>query len=323
MLKNVRPTMVETTLPKQEASSPQSSAVTSAPLGSTMTVSVVLAAIALAAAFFGSDIPAWSWMYQLWMTNPDNSHGLLVPAFSSWLLWHRRNLISFPKVTVSNFAMITGIGLVVAAMLLRFLGIFSRTITYEAASVLPCVAGIILILFGWAGARWAWPAVAFLVFMIPLPGSIGGMLGGSLQSLATICSTFTLQTIGIPAVSEGNIIWLTEKPLGVAQACSGLRMMTSFFALASGVALVIERPLWERWLIILSAPLIAIASNVLRISATAIAYEFGNEKMAEMIFHDLAGWLMMPTGLLLLWAELFLMSKVFQIEEEANFYSRR
>ena len=149
------------------------------------------------------------------------------------------------------------------------------------------------------------------------------MLGGSLQSLATICSTFTLQTIGIPAVSEGNIIWLTEKPLGVAQACSGLRMMTSFFALASGVALVIERPLWERWLIILSAPLIAIASNVLRISATAIAYEFGNEKMAEMIFHDLAGWLMMPTGLLLLWAELFLMSKVFQIEEEANFYSRR
>ena len=147
--------------------------------------------------------------------------------------------------------------------------------------------------------------------MIPLPHAVGGLLSGVLQKIATICSTYLLQTIGIPAVSEGNVIWLTEKPLGVATACSGLRMLTSFFALSAGVSLVIERPIWEKCLVALSAPAIAIASNILRISATAIAYEFGNEKMAEAIFHDLAGWLMMPVGLLLLWVELLIVSKIF------------
>jgi exosortase/archaeosortase family protein len=106
------------------------------------------------------------------------------------------------------------------------------------------------------------------------------------------------------------------KPLGVAEACSGIRMLTTFFALAVGLALVVKRPIWQKCIIVLSAPMVAILANVLRITATALAYEFGNEKLADMIFHDLAGWLMMPAGLLMLWFEIFLLSKLFQIDEE-------
>ncbi len=246
--------------------------------------SISIGALVLVVSFFASDLSTWSWMYFLWMTSPDNSHGLLVPAFSAWLLWQRRGMISFPGPAVPLSAMAVGVGLLLGGVVFRFAGIYMRTITFEALSILPCCAGIVLILFGWIGARWAWPAVMFLVFMIPLPGSFGGALSSALQSIATISSTFLLQLIGVPAVSEGNIIFLTEKPLGVAQACSGLRMMTSFFALSTGVALVIDRPFWEKLLIIFSAPVIAIVSNVLRITATAIAYEFGNEKMAELFF---------------------------------------
>ena len=283
----------------------------------------IAAACVLVLAFFASDTRAWGWLYGQWTTNPDNSHGLLVPAFSAWLLWQRRDQFSFPGPPVSLAAILTGGGLILAGTLMRCVGIYTRTISYEAASILPCVAGIVFICLGWSGARWAWPSLMFLVFMLPIPAAVGGILSGALQTIATISSTFILQTIGIPAVSEGNIIWLTDKPLGVAQACSGLRMMTSFFALATGMALVIERPNWEKCLIILSAPMIAIVSNVLRISATAIAYEFGNEKMAELIFHDLAGWLMMPVGLLLLWGELFLFSKLFQKQEKKIYFVRR
>jgi len=52
---------------------------------------------------------------------------------------------------------------------------------------------------------------------------------------------------------------------------------------------------------------------------TAIAYEFGHDKMAEMIFHDLAGWLMMPVGLSLLWLVLQIISKLF-LEDESREY---
>ncbi len=281
-----------------------------------LSVGSILGICVLAITFFGSDIPAWGWMYGLWMTSPDNSHGILVPAFAIWLLWHRRNLFPSPMPPVSMSAVLMGGGLIVAATAIRCLGIYTRTITIEAVSVVPCIAGVVLLCGGWSVVRWSWPAVLFLFFMIPLPGVVGGLLSGVLQKIATISSTYLLQTIGIPAVSEGNVIWLTHKPLGVAQACSGLRMLTSFFALSAGVSLVIERPIWEKCLIAMSAPAIAIAANVLRISATAVAYEFGNEKMAELIFHDLAGWLMMPVGLLLLWAELYLVSLVFVENEE-------
>ena len=317
---------VETTR-KTSSEEPQKSASLFPGLGSVdfkLMSGTIFAAGVLLVTFFSSDSRAWGWLYDAWTTSPDNSHGLLVPAFSIWLLWRRRDKLSFPVPQVPREAVFLGVALVIGGLLLRCAGIYTRTISFEAISVLPSVAGIVLICFGWIGARWSWPAVMFLIFMIPIPGTLGGILSGALQSIATVSSTFILQTIGIPAVSEGNIIWLTEKPLGVAQACSGLRMMTSFFALAAGVALVIQRPIWEKCVILLSAPLIAIAANVLRISATAIAYEFGNEKMAELIFHDLAGWLMMPVGLLLLWAELFIISKVFQSDEDLTMhYARR
>lgn len=276
----------------------------------------MIGASAIAIAFFASDIRAWQFMYNSWMTSPDNSHGLLVPAFSAWLLWHRKDQLISSPATGSWSSIAVGIVLIGAGVAFRCFGIFTRHMTPEAGSLVPCLAGIVIICGGWNGIRWAWPSVLFLVFMIPLPPILGGMLSRGLQSVATLCSTYFLQTIGIPAISEGNVILLSDHSLGVAQACSGIRMLTSFFALAVGLSLVLNRPLWERLAIIASAPVIAIASNILRISATAIAYQYGNEKMAELIFHDLAGWLMMPIGLLLLWAELFVLSRV--IEEEGN-----
>ena len=58
-----------------------------------LSIGALLGVAVLALAFLGGDIPAWSWMYGLWMTNPDNSHGILVPAFAIWLMWHRRDLL--------------------------------------------------------------------------------------------------------------------------------------------------------------------------------------------------------------------------------------
>ncbi|WP_397570699.1 exosortase/archaeosortase family protein [Schlesneria sp. T3-172] len=280
----------------------------------TPSAGVIVAGLLLVLALGGSDIPAWRWMYRLWMTSPDSSHGILVPCFSAWLLWHRKGMLTIPLPAVTWSALILGSALIILGTLTRCTGVYIRMISLEAAAVVPCVAGVVLICGGWHAARWAWPAVLFLVFMIPLPAGLGNILSGALQSIATVCSTFLLQTAGVPAVSEGNIIWLTEKPLGVAQACSGLRMMTSFFALAAGAAIVVQHPTWVRYMFILSAPLIAIGANVLRIFFTAVAYEFGNEKMAELIFHDLAGWLMMPVGLLMLWGEYVILSKLFQEE---------
>ena len=137
-----------------------------------------------------------------------------------------------------------------------------------------------------------------------------------LQRISTLASAFALQTLGLPAVTQGNIILLSDvqgKPieLGVVDACSGLKMLIVFFCLTTAFAILVKRPLGERLLILLSTLPIAMICNITRITATGVLYATVGERLANLVFHDLAGWLMMPMALLLLWGELWLLSALF------------
>jgi exosortase len=187
---------------------------------------------------------------------------------------------------------------------LRLVGAYYYFVWIDAISLLPCLAGLWLLVGGKLAWRWSWPAIAFLAFMIPLPYSLSVTLAGPLQRFATVASTFALQTMGLPAVAEGNVILLNEAEIGIVEACSGLRMLVIFFALSTGVALVIRRPLWEKLVIAASAVPIALVVNVIRISVTGVLHETVGSEVANAVFHDLAGWLMMPMALGILWVEL-------------------
>ena len=52
--------------------------------------------------------------------------------------------------------------------------------------------------------KWAWPAIAFLIFMIPLPWRLEKALGPPLQYLATLASTYTLADARIHGVLRGQ-----------------------------------------------------------------------------------------------------------------------
>jgi exosortase len=116
----------------------------------------------------------------------------------------------------------------------------------------------------WPALRWAWPAAAFLLFMLPLPFGAENLLAGPLRRLATVCTTYALQTAGLPAVAEGTVIVIDDLRVGVAEACSGLGMLFTFFALSTAVAFVVERPWWQKAVLFLSAVPVGVAMNVAR-----------------------------------------------------------
>jgi exosortase len=140
--------------------------------------------------------------------------------------------------------------------------------------------------------------------MIPLPYRVGEAMADPLRRFATLTCTFVLQTIGLPAISEGNRILMNEENLDIVGECSGLRMLMIFFALATAVAMVIRRPLWEKLLIIASAIPIALVANLARITATGMLYEWGGSTLSRHAIHNWAGYSMMPLGLALLLLEL-------------------
>jgi exosortase len=189
----------------------------------------------------------------------------------------------------------------------------------SAADGLTFVLGVVGLAALCGGRRtlaWAWPACAFLLFMVPLPFRLEVALAQPLQRIATKCSTYLLQTFGVPALAEGNVILLQETQVGIVEACSGLSMMMLFFAMSVAVAIVVRRAWWEKAILLLSAAPIAIAANVIRIVVTCMLFEAGGAELARAVFHDLAGWLMMPLALLMLAVELFLLRRLV-IEVEA------
>jgi exosortase len=243
---------------------------------------------------------------QTWWTNPQYSHGFLVGPFAAFLLWHRRALFAPQR---RDRAWI-GLGILLVGCGLKLVGGYFAFAWPDRISVLFLVAGVFGTLGGWPALRWAWPALAFLVFLVPMPGRVETLLGGPLQKFATLVSANILQTLGFFAQADGTVIVLSEYELGIVEACSGLRMLLAFAALATAVAIVIDRPTWQRWAVIAGIVPVALACNVGRIVLTAIVLETAGRKWADLVFHDLAGWLMMPAGLALMWLGLAFLNRL-------------
>ena len=112
-----------------------------------------------------------------------------------------------------------GLPCVALGVILHLVGAYFYYDWASHLSMLPLLAGACLSVGGRKWLRWSWPAIAFLIFMIPLPFRVEHALGGPLQHLATFASTYLLQTLGFAAISEGNIIVTERSRLGVAEAC--------------------------------------------------------------------------------------------------------
>lgn len=228
-------------------------------------------------------------------SSPQYSHGWLVPLFAvAVLAWRREGV---PPVTTPE--RLAGLATIATSLAVRLVAAWYRIVTIDMYTLVPALLGVVLLAGGVRMLRWAGPPVAFLIFMYPLPDEATRYLLGPLQTLATITSTYVLQTLGFEAFREGNQIVLGDSRLGVVDACSGLRMLTIFVALAVGWVLIDRTVWWERIAIVASAVPIALAVNVVRITTTGMMVTV-NEQLAERVFHDWAGYVMMPLAVALL-----------------------
>ena len=262
--------------------------------------------------FIWSYLPQFGGLWRVWSRSDEYSAGLLVPFLAVYVLSIRRKELAGVPVRPSMW----GLALFAGAQAMRYFGLFYMYASAERLSLVISIVAIVVLLFGWRMLRKVSAIIAFLLLMLPFPRSFHSTIMLPMQNMATSLAVVGLQTLGYAVVREGNIININGTYVAVAEACNGLRMVTSFFVISCLVALIINRSWWEKLVVVVSSLPIALLCNATRLIVTAAAFTAFDAESWEVVFHDFGGYAMMPLALAAIMAELWFFKKMLTVREE-------
>ncbi len=162
----------------------------------------------------------------------------------------------------------------------------------------------ILITFGMAKylsgkemTRVILPLTLILALATPLPAVLINQIIFPLQLWNTAHSVWMLNAVGIPSLAMGDMISMTNSSSRFAESCTalGFALWLTIFALTYVYIFRITR--WHAALLVLSAPMIAYAVNILRAFSLVL-----NPEMEVLTIHTLQGVVFFLIGFSLLYA---------------------
>jgi exosortase B len=233
----------------------------------------------------------------LWQTD-EQAHGPIVLAIIAWMLWRTRqgwlNATTTPSPALGWVSLIFG-------LLVYIVGRSQGIIIFEVGSMIPILAGTLLIQRGWGAIGAIWFALLFVVFLIPLPSLVVDTLTGPLkQSVSVIAENF-LYAAGYPIARNGVVLTIGQYQLLVADACSGLHSMFSLSALGLlYIYLMQPKEWWRNGILVASILPTAYVANIVRVMILVlVTYHFGDEA-GQGFIHGAAGIILFVIALLAL-----------------------
>ena len=188
------------------------------------------------------------------------------------------------------------------------IGVLGAELFLSRASLLIVVAGLVVLFCGWTMFRAVLFPWAFLTLMIPIPTIIFNQITFPLQILASKLASWTLPTLGVPVLREGNVIQLPAMALEVAEACSGIRSLLSLVTLAIIYGYLLSDSVRMRVVLAIAAVPIAVAANSLRIVGTGVLVQYWDPDKAEGFFHAFSGLLIFVVSI----GMLFVLHKIVE-----------
>jgi exosortase len=223
-----------------------------------------------------------------WWSDENYTHGFLVPVAFFWMLWQRRSELAKAKVLPQSWALV----IVILALVQLAAGSWGAENFVAQSSLLVLLSGITLYLFGSEVWRLVAFPIAWLLFMIPLPAIIFYRITIPLQLLASKLALGMLDLLHVPTVGEGNVLYLANFTVGVAEACSGIRSVISMLAFTVLIGHLLGVSMLSRCLLAMSSVAIALVMNAVRVAGTGLVGNYWGEQWAEGFFHTFSGWLL-------------------------------
>jgi len=245
-----------------------------------------------------------------WGIDDNYSHGYLIPFITGYMIWSIRKDLKKIEPTPNNLGLI----LLIPGLCQLLVARVGSERFLQCTSMLLVLFGLSLFLMGKKFTKKVSFPIAYLFFMIPIPAIIWDKIAFPMKLFASYLAVKVIGMIGIPIFREGNILHLANTTLEVADACSGLRSLTSLLALSAALVFFTEHSRFKKWLLFLSAVPIAILTNIIRLTVTAgLASRYG-EKVAQGFLHEFSGWLIFLLGLAMLMGVNALLSQKIKSE---------
>jgi exosortase len=140
------------------------------------------------------------------------------------------------------------------------------------------------------------------LLLIRLPLGYDQALINKLQSITSNLASVSLDLLSIPHSVTANVIQLADRELFVAEACSGIQSVFTLCFIASVFIAYNRRRLWLIPIYFLSAIVLAIFCNVIRVAGVATAESLFHYDLASGWQHDLLGYFTLALGVFFLWS---------------------
>jgi len=250
-------------------------------------------------------IPVYPSLFHTWLNHSNNSHGILVPLISVYFIWQKRKELRQVKVSNSNW----GALILIFSMVLYLLSYAGAVAVISRAMIVFSLIGLVLFTLGTTFFKLLAFPLFFLLFIVPVPDSIVGVVALPLQLFATNISSFVIQALSLPVYQEGNMLYFTQTQLEVAEACSGIRSLVSLTMLSVIFAYMCNKGWIRKAMLLASAIPLALFANILRVSGTGVLAHFYGETVARGFLHEFSGLAVFAFGFVLLFLEYSLLNR--------------
>jgi len=150
--------------------------------------------------------------------------------------------------------------------------------------------------------RTLWFPLAYTAFAVPVPGGVIDKVGFPMQLFASAATAQLLRLVGIPVIRAGIQLNVDGYGFAVAQACSGMSSLVALVGVTAVFAYLTRLPAVYKWVLFALSIPIAIAANILRITAVSLLGHLYDWDVAMALHKWAASPILFTFALLLMFA---------------------